>query len=132
MWARLERPSALRLVAAARSELSRVVGFVGRADAPQVLADRLSRRLANQMRTAGPIKDPVGWLIGLALPQRQQCGDVRCSTPARSAPGARTGRPTTGRSAVAAKVDAAMPRASEAERRMATAQQLHQDVTAMA
>ncbi|MFF2852811.1 hypothetical protein ACFVT5_41960 [Streptomyces sp. NPDC058001] len=25
-----------------------------------------------------PVKGPVGWLIGLALPQRQRCGDVRC------------------------------------------------------
>ncbi|MFF9490701.1 hypothetical protein [Streptomyces sp. NPDC014676] len=79
VWARLERPAARRLVeTAARSELGRVVGFAGRADAPQVLADRLARRLADQMRLAGPIKDPVGWLIGLGLPQRQQCGDVRC------------------------------------------------------
>jgi hypothetical protein len=36
------------------------------------------------------------------------------------------------RRAVAAAVDAAMPSASEAERRAATAKQLHQDVTARA
>ncbi|MFF3505564.1 hypothetical protein [Streptomyces sp. NPDC003247] len=79
VWARLERPAARRLVeAAAHSELGSVVGFAGRADAPQVLADRLARRLADQVRPAGPIKGPVGWLIGLGLPQRQRCGDVRC------------------------------------------------------
>ncbi|MER5362445.1 hypothetical protein [Streptomyces sp. NPDC002785] len=140
VWARLERPAARRLVeAAARSELGRVVGFAGRADAPQVLADRLARRLADQMRLAGPIKDPVGWLIGLGLPQRQQCGDVRCDDRVLLDSGQDCPRCSERqedrrdqRRAVAAAVDAAMPGASEAERRAATAKQLHQDVTARA
>ncbi|MFH9118370.1 hypothetical protein [Streptomyces globisporus] len=51
-----------------RAELARVVGFAGSADAPQILADRLARRLENQMRLGGPITDPVGWLIGRGLP----------------------------------------------------------------
>ncbi|MEU2730580.1 hypothetical protein ABZ650_22975 [Streptomyces griseoviridis] len=140
VWARLERPAARRLVeAAARSELGRVVGFAGRADAPQVLADRLARRLADQMRLAGPIKDPVGWLIGVGLPQRQQCGDVRCDDRVLLDSGQDCPRceekqadRRDQRRAVAAAVDAAMPGASEAERRAATATQLHQDVTARA
>jgi hypothetical protein len=54
VWERLERPSARRLVeAAVRRELGGVVGFAHRADAPQVLADRLARRLADQMRLKG-------------------------------------------------------------------------------
>ncbi|MDX3366179.1 hypothetical protein PV387_09060 [Streptomyces sp. ME02-6987-2C] len=138
--ARLERPAARRLVeAAARSELGRVVGYAGRADAPQVLADRLARRLSDQMRLAGPIKDPVGWLIGVGLPQRQQCGDVRCDDRVLLDSGQDCPRCTEKqadrrdqRRAVAAAVDAAMPGASEAERRAATAKQLHQDVTARA
>ncbi|MDI9889494.1 hypothetical protein QMZ92_35660 [Streptomyces sp. HNM0645] len=140
VWARLERQAARRLVeAAARSELGRVVGFAGRADAPQVLADRLARRLADQMRLAGPIKDPVGWLIGVGLPQRQQCGDVRCDDRMLLDSGQDCPRCAEKqadrrdqRRAVAAAVDAAMPGASEAERRAATEQQLHQDVTARA
>ncbi|MEV5083174.1 hypothetical protein AB0K74_31615 [Streptomyces sp. NPDC056159] len=140
IWARLERPAARRLVeAAARSELARVVGFAGRADAPQILGDRLARRLADQMRLAGPIKDPVGWLIGLGLPQRQQCGDVRCDDrmlldSGRDCPRCedRQQDRRDQRRAVAAKVDAAMPGALEAERRAATEQQLHRDVTARA
>ncbi|WP_432070881.1 hypothetical protein [Streptomyces sp. AA1529] len=140
VWARLQRPAARRLVeAAARSELGRVVGFAGRADAPQVLADRLARRLADQMRLAGPIKDPVGWLIGLGLPQRQQCGDVRCDDRVLLDSGQDCPRceekqadRRDQRRAVAAAVDAAMPGASEAERRAATATQLHQEVTARA
>ncbi|MFE7918149.1 hypothetical protein [Streptomyces sp. NPDC057398] len=140
VWARLERQAARRLVeAAARSELGRVVGFAGRADAPQVLADRLARRLADQMRLAGPIKDPVGWLIGVGLPQRQQCGDVRCDDRTLLDSGQDCPRCAEKqadrrdqRRAVAAAVDAAMPGASDAERRAATAKQLHQDVTARA
>ncbi|MDX3820742.1 MULTISPECIES: hypothetical protein [unclassified Streptomyces] len=138
--ARLERPAARKLVeAAARSELDRVVEFAGRTDAPQVLADRVAQRLEDQMRLAGPIKDPVGWLIGLALPQRQQCGDVRCDDRVLLDSGQdcphcaeRHDDRRDQRRAVAAAVDAAMPGASETERRAATEQQLHQDVTARA
>ncbi|MFD9794216.1 hypothetical protein ACFWXK_25070 [Streptomyces sp. NPDC059070] len=140
VWARLERLAARKLVeVAARSELQRVIGFAGRADGPQVLADRLTRRLEDQMRLHGPIKDPVGWLIGLALPQRQQCGDVRCDD--RVLLDSRQDCPRCEekqddrrdqRRAVAAAVHAAMPHASETERRAATAQQLHRDVTARA
>jgi hypothetical protein len=138
VWALLDRPAARKLVeAAARSELVRVAGFAGRTDAPQVLTDRIARRLEDQMRLGGPIKDPVGWLISLALPQRQQCGDVRCDDrvlpdSGRQCPrweerqaGTRAQRRT-----VAAAIDAAMPGACEAERRTATERQLHQDVTA--
>ncbi|MER8059119.1 MULTISPECIES: hypothetical protein [unclassified Streptomyces] len=91
------------------------------------------------MRLAGPIKDPVGWLIGTGLPQRQQCGDVRCDD--RVVLGLRAGLPRREekqadrrdqRRAVAAAVDGAMPGASEAERRAVTATQLHQGVTARA
>ncbi|MEV1048700.1 hypothetical protein [Streptomyces sp. NPDC049916] len=140
VWARLERPAARRLVeAAARSELARVVGFAGRTDAPQVLADRLARHLETQMRLGKPIADPVGWLIGLALPQRQQCGDVRCDDrvlldSGRDCPrcAEKQDDRRDRRCAVAAAVDAAMPGASEKERRAATEQQLHQGVTARA
>lgn len=140
VWARLERPGVRRLVeAAARSELGKVVGFAGRADAPQILADRLARHLENQMRLGRPITDPVGWLIGLALPQRQQCGDVRCDERVLLGSGQDCPRCSEKqndrrdqRRAVAAAIDAAMPGASETERRAATEQQLHQNVTARA
>ncbi|SCD51030.1 MULTISPECIES: hypothetical protein [unclassified Streptomyces] len=140
VWARLKRPAARRLVeAATRSELGRVVGFAGRADAPQVLADRLARHLENQMRLRRPITDPVGWLIGLALPQRQQCGDVRCDDRMLLGSGQDCPRCTekqadrrNQRRAVAAAIDAAMPHATETERRAATEQLLHQNVTARA
>ncbi|WP_406529993.1 hypothetical protein [Streptomyces sp. I8-5] len=140
VWARLQRPAARKLVeAAARSELARVVGLAGPTDAPQVLAHRVARRLEEQMRLTGPIKDPVGWLIGLALPQRQRCGDVRCDDRVLLNSGQDCPRCTEKqadrrdqRRAVAAAINAAMPHATETERRAATEQQLHQNVTARA
>ncbi|WP_050987595.1 hypothetical protein OG582_39355 (plasmid) [Streptomyces anulatus] len=138
VWARLDRASARRLVeAAARSELKRVEGFAGRTDAAQVLADRLVRRLDEQLRTGGPITDPVGWLLARGLPQRQQCGDARCDD--RMLLNSRLDCPRcedrqadrrAQRHAVAAAVDAAMPGASEDERRAAADRQLHERVTA--
>ncbi|MFE4055584.1 hypothetical protein ACFXP3_04605 [Streptomyces sp. NPDC059096] len=140
VWARLDRPAARKLVeAAAASELEQVIGFAGRTDAPKLLADRLARRLDEQMRLGKPIQDPVGWLIGRALPQRQLCAEPRCDEGAlldsgRDCPRCedrQIGRRAQ-RRAVAAAVDASMPHASESERRTATEQQMHQDVTAEA
>ncbi|MFC9534348.1 hypothetical protein ACFT38_27950 [Streptomyces sp. NPDC056975] len=138
VWARLEHPAARRLVeAATRSALAQVEGFAGRADAPQVLADRLTRRLEDQMRLHGPIKDPVGWLIGRGLPQRQLCAEPRCDEGTLLNSGQdcprcedRQADARAQRRTVAAAVDAAMPGARETERRAATEQQLHQAVTA--
>ncbi|MFE8978579.1 hypothetical protein ACFYM7_34935 [Streptomyces cyaneofuscatus] len=140
VWACLERPAARRLVeAAARTELARVIGFTGPTNAPQMLADRLARRLENQMRLGGPIADPVGWLIGRALPQIQLCAEPRCDEGSlldsgRDCPRCedRQADSRATRHAVAATVDAAMPGASETERRSATDRQLHETVTARA
>ncbi|MGW6602441.1 hypothetical protein [Streptomyces sp. NPDC055036] len=140
VWARLDRSVTRKLVeAAARSELAQVVGFAGRTDAPKILADRLARRLEEQMRLGKPITDPVGWLIGRGLPQRQLCAEPRCDEGSlldsgRDCPRCedRQADRRTQRRTVAAAVDTAMPHASETERRTATEQQLHQDVTAQA
>ncbi|MEU9376546.1 hypothetical protein AB0D94_22615 [Streptomyces sp. NPDC048255] len=140
VWARLDRPAARRLVeTAARNELARLAGFAGFADAPEVLADRIARRLEDQMRLGGPIADPVGWLIGRALPQRQQCSDVRCDDRVLLDSGQdcprcedRQADHRAQRHAVAAAVGDAMPGASETERRAATDLQLHQEVIAQA
>ncbi|WP_335940671.1 hypothetical protein [Streptomyces sp. PTD5-9] len=137
-WARLEQSGARQLVASStRTEPKTVEGYAGRADAPQVLADRLARRLAEQLRAGGQITEPVGWLLARGLPQRRECGDARCDDRApldsgRDCPrcAERQEDRRDQRRAVAAAVGAAMPRASEAERRAATVTQLHQDVTA--
>lgn len=140
VWARLENSPVRRLMETkVRTELARVVGFAGPADAPQILADRLARRLENQMRLGGPITDPVGWLIGRGLPQIRLCAEPRCDEGALLDSGRDCPRcedrqvdRRDQRRAVAAAVDTAMPHASETERRAATEQQLHQDVTAQA
>ncbi|MFD6186803.1 hypothetical protein [Streptomyces goshikiensis] len=140
VWARLDRAAARRLVeAAARSELTRVEGFAGSTDAPRALADRLVRRLDEQLRTGGPITDPVGWLLARGLPQRQQCGDARCDDGILLDSGQdcprcedRQADRRAQRHAIAAAIDAVMPGASEAERRAAADRELHQDVTAQA
>lgn len=140
VWARLERPAVRRLVEAkARTELARLVGFAGPADAPQILADRLTRRLETQMRLGSPITDPVGWLIGRGLPQIRLCAEPRCDEGSLLDSGQdcprcedRQVNSRATRHAVAAAVEAAMPRASETERRAATDRQLHETVTARA
>ncbi|MFE7805887.1 hypothetical protein ACFU51_14720 [Streptomyces sp. NPDC057430] len=138
LWERLDRPYARRLVeAAARSELARVTGFVGQADAADVLADRLSHRLEEQIRLAGPVKDPVGWIIGRGLPQRQVCGDVRCDEGLRLDTGGQCttceyviGDRRDQRRQLAAAVDGEMPRASQAERQVEVERRLNEAVTA--
>jgi hypothetical protein len=81
----------------------------------------------------------VGWLIGRGLPQIRLCAEPRCDEGALLDSGRDCPRcedrqvdRRDQRRAVAAAVDAAMPHASETERRAATEQQLHQDVTAQA
>ncbi|SCE42978.1 hypothetical protein [Streptomyces sp. OspMP-M43] len=140
VWARLESRGARCLVETkVRAELTRVTGFAGSADAPQILANRLARRLENQMQLGGPITDPVGWLIGRGLPQIRLCAEPRCDEgtlldSGRDCPRCedRQADSRATRHAVAAAVDAAMPGASETERRAATDRQLHETVTARA
>ncbi|MGW0836508.1 hypothetical protein [Streptomyces prunicolor] len=140
VWERLERRGARKLVeSAARTELRLVEGFAGRADAPQVLADRLARRLDEQMRLGAPITNPVGWLVSRALPQRQQCGDKLCDEgvlldSGRDCPRCedRQAGSRAQRHAVAAAIDDALPYASTEERRTAAERQLHETVTARA
>ncbi|MET7763311.1 hypothetical protein ABZS71_15255 [Streptomyces sp. NPDC005393] len=132
-----ERPAARKLVeSATRTELRLVEGFAGRIDAPQVLADRLARRLDEQMRLGAPITSPVGWLISRALPQRQECGERLCDEGVLLDSGRDCPRcedrwfdSRDRRQAVAAAVDTAMPYASPEERRAATERQLHETVT---
>jgi hypothetical protein len=140
VWERLERQGARKLVeAVTRTELRLVEGFAGRADAPQVLTERLARRLDEQMRLGGPIANPVGWLVSRALPQRQQCGDRLCDDrilldSGRDCPRCedRQASSRAQRHAVAAAVEGAMPYASPEERRTAIESQLHEAVTAQA
>ncbi|MET9778843.1 hypothetical protein ABZ023_32110 [Streptomyces sp. NPDC006367] len=77
VWERIVRPAARRHVAAAvRVQLGVVRGIVGPHDAEQVLAERLERRLDQQM--GRPVTDPVGWILGRGLVQRAWCWSQMC------------------------------------------------------
>lgn len=78
VWGRLDRLTTRRYVTkVVRAQLSEISGACGpEVDAERILRERLKRRLAEQGTV--PITDPVGWLVGRALPRRAVCPDLRC------------------------------------------------------
>ncbi|MFE7485098.1 hypothetical protein [Streptomyces sp. NPDC057552] len=77
VWERIVRPAARRHVAAAvRVQLGVVRGIVGTQAAEHVLAERLERRIDQQM--GRPVTDPVGWILGRGLVQRAWCWSELC------------------------------------------------------
>ncbi|WP_432139528.1 hypothetical protein [Streptomyces sp. bgisy154] len=82
VWERITRIAARAHVAArVRLELGALCGVVGGEDAEQVLAERLERRL-DELRGV-PVKDPVAWLLGRGLVQRQWCWSQLCDEGSR-------------------------------------------------
>uniref|UniRef100_UPI002F911792 hypothetical protein n=1 Tax=Kitasatospora sp. NBC_01519 TaxID=2903576 RepID=UPI002F911792 len=78
LWGHLDRRWARnRITAAVRVELGRIAGWTGHDGAFQALAERLERRLKAQ-GGIGRVTDPVGWLLGKGLPQRQECAHGGC------------------------------------------------------
>ncbi|MFC0602319.1 hypothetical protein [Streptomyces palmae] len=135
LWARLERSGArCRVITVARQEVAAISRVAGPEVAPQLLAARLERRLADQ---AGPaaVVDPVGWLIKRGLPRRVDCTDFRCDEGLRMDTGGhcetcayliadRRGL----RAQIAAQVEATMPAETPKERRVVYEQQLREAV----
>ncbi|MFE9500218.1 hypothetical protein [Streptomyces collinus] len=77
VWERLGRAAARAHVAAAvRLQLSVLGGIVGPDQAERALAERLQRR-HDQLR-GQRIQDPVAWLLGRGLVQRQWCWSKLC------------------------------------------------------
>jgi hypothetical protein len=78
VWGRLDRLTTRRYVTkVVRARLSEIAGACGpEADAERILRERLKRRLGEQGTVH--ITDPVGWLVGRALPRRALCPDRRC------------------------------------------------------
>ncbi|MDT0616583.1 hypothetical protein RM812_41620, partial [Streptomyces sp. DSM 40712] len=78
VWGRLGRLTTRRYVTkVVRAELGEISGACGpEVDAERILRERLKRRLAQQGTV--PVTDPVGWLVGRALPRRAVCPDRRC------------------------------------------------------
>ncbi|MEU5431463.1 hypothetical protein AB0H73_38490 [Streptomyces olivoreticuli] len=87
VWGRLDR-LAVRLTAqaAVRRELALLDGLFGPGQGMVILGARLRRRASEQGRR--PVKDPVGWLVGWAIPRRAVCPDVRCDDGRRMDTGA--------------------------------------------
>ncbi|MEU2516090.1 hypothetical protein [Streptomyces syringium] len=87
VWGRLDRLAArLTVQRAVRYELRALDGLFGPGKGMAILGDRLRRRAAEQGRR--PVTDPVGWLIGRALPRRVTCGDLHCDEGRRMDTGA--------------------------------------------
>ncbi|WP_370424234.1 hypothetical protein AB8O64_36375 (plasmid) [Streptomyces sp. QH1-20] len=87
VWGRLDRLSARATVQhAVCRELHALEGLFGPGAGAVLLGARLRRRADEQGRR--PVKDPVGWLIGWALPRRAVCPDVRCDDGLRMDTGA--------------------------------------------
>ncbi|GHG13479.1 hypothetical protein ACFFSH_31735 [Streptomyces filamentosus] len=78
VWGRLDRLTTRRYVTkVVRAQLYEISGACGpEVDAERILRERFKRRLAEQGTV--PINDPVGWLVGRALPRRSVCPDRRC------------------------------------------------------
>ncbi len=78
VWGRLDRLTTRRYVTkVVRARLGEISGACGpQVDAERILRERLKRRLTEQGTV--PITDPVGWLVGRALPRRAVCPDGRC------------------------------------------------------
>lgn len=77
LWGKLGRGQQEVVRRAADQALGVLAGLVDPQSAPQLLADRLADRLAEAGGEA-LVRDPMGWLLGRGLVQRQLCGDRRC------------------------------------------------------
>ncbi|WP_327378887.1 hypothetical protein OG393_33795 (plasmid) [Streptomyces sp. NBC_01216] len=78
VWGRLDRLTTRRYVTkVVRAQFGEISGACGpEVDAERILRERLKRRLTEQ--GTAPVTDPVGWLVGRALPRRALCPDRRC------------------------------------------------------
>ncbi|WP_159062628.1 hypothetical protein [Streptomyces caniscabiei] len=77
LWARMSRGQQAVVRRAAERALGALSGIVDPPVAPQLLADRLADRLQEAGGEA-LVREPVGWLLGRGLVQRQVCTDARC------------------------------------------------------
>ncbi|MEU5198504.1 hypothetical protein AB0G86_31430 [Streptomyces scabiei] len=77
LWARMSRGQQGVVRQAAERALGALSGIVDPPVAPQLLADRLADRLQEAGGEA-LVREPVGWLLGRGLVQRQVCSDARC------------------------------------------------------
>lgn len=132
LWHRLSSGQQAVVRRAAEHAVGVLSGLVDPESAPQLLADRLADRLAE---TGGEalVREPMGWLLGRGLVQRQLCGDRRCDDGIRldtggDCPGctAVTAERRAVRARVRAEVDAELAGAGAAARHAAVEERLRE------
>ncbi|MFF4044681.1 hypothetical protein [Streptomyces sp. NPDC001816] len=77
LWQRLDRGQQAVVRRAAVQALQVLSGIADERVAPRLLADRLTDRL-DEVGGEALVRDPMGWLLGRGLVQRQACTDLRC------------------------------------------------------
>lgn len=138
VWERIARVSTQRHVATAvRIQLDAVRGIVGSEHAEEILAERLERRLEQQM--GRPVSNSVGWLLGRGLPQRQWCWSQMCDEGQRMDTGGEcpscqvlAGDSRALRTRITAEVEQEMPRAAAQVVRAEVEKRLHAAVMSKA
>ncbi|MGW6463976.1 hypothetical protein [Streptomyces rubiginosohelvolus] len=133
LWERLSGWQQDQVAAAAEAELSQLAGLgVAAERAPQLLADRLTDRLAE---TGGEalIKKPFGWLISRGLVRRPSCSDRRCDDGTRLDTGGECGNcgnvvhiRRARRAKTAAQIERELPHLSDDERRRVLEERLRE------
>ncbi|WP_331744563.1 hypothetical protein OG762_50250 (plasmid) [Streptomyces sp. NBC_01136] len=123
LWARLSRGPQAVARRAALQALEALSGIVDERVVPQLLADRLTDRLQEAGGEA-LVREPMGWLLGRGLVQRQACADPRCDDGIRLDTGSDCPRcedvvqvRRAWRSRITAEADERMPGADSAARR---------------
>lgn len=132
LWKKLDHSRQTVVQRAAERALGTLSGLVDPGSAPQLLADRLADRLVEADGEAG-VREPVSWLLGRGLVQRQMCGDRRCDDGIRldtggDCPGctAKVAERRAVRARIRAETDARIPDAGAAVRQAAFEKGLRQ------
>lgn len=139
LWERLSGWQQDQVEAAAKAELAHLAGLgVAPEGAPQLLADRLTDRLAE---TGGEamVTGPYGWLIRRGLPQRPACSHRKCDDGVRLDTGedcencgnvVHTRR--AWRARIGADIDRELPGLSDGERRRVLEERMREHAAAEA
>ncbi|MEV8547963.1 hypothetical protein [Streptomyces sp. NPDC051572] len=130
LWSQLSRGQQQVAVRSVGRALDVLKGFSCPESAPRLLAARLADRL-EEVGGEALVRDPMGWLLGRGLMQRQACSDQRCDDGIRIDTGSdceNCGNILHTRRAwrlrAAGEVDAALPGADRVQRRAAIEERL--------
>ncbi|MBT2511730.1 hypothetical protein J7I98_39365 [Streptomyces sp. ISL-98] len=134
LWAQLTRGQQGVARRAVEQGLKVLDGIAGPESAPRLLADRLTDRLEEAGGEA-LVREPLGWLLGRGLVQRQACTDLRCDDGIRLDTGASCEMCSNQRhvrrawrAKITAEVDTQMPGTDPAMRQTAIEERLRHQV----